>query len=184
MATRRSFLATAAAWWTQAAQAAHQHMGSAATGPYKLQYFTAKEVAILRAIAAVIIPAGEQSGGAAAVPIEEYIDFITAHGSAAMKDAWRKGLATYAGKSAAEITRMLTEASVGEFAPRSDKQKFFVMVKGAVVESFYTSEEGISKELGYQGMAFLVNFDGCTHASHTTPAGYQPLIGKELREKA
>ena len=53
------------------------------------------------------------------------------------------------------------------------------MVKGAVVESFYTSEEGINKELGYQGMAFLVNFDGCTHASHATPADYQPLIGKE-----
>ena len=179
MATRRDFLVTAAAWWTQAAQAAHQHTPAPASGPYKIRFFTPKEVATLQAIAAVIIPADERSGGAAAAHIEEYIDFVSSHGSVGMKDSWRKGLAAYAGKSAGEITTMLTEASKGEFAPKSEKQRFFVLVKAAVVESFYTSEEGITKELGYQGMTFLVNFDGCTHSSHTAPAGFRPLIGKE-----
>ena len=59
-----------------------------------------------------------------------------------------------------------------------DLLKFFVLVKSAVVDAFYTSEEGINKELSYQGMKFLMNFEGCTHASHSVPESYRPLVGK------
>ena len=127
----------------------------------------------------MIIPADERSGGAAAARVEEYIDFILFHGAPALKNSWSKGLVAYSDKSAAEVAMLLTEASAGEFAPVTEMQKFFVLVKSAVVEAFYTSEEGINKELSYQGMKFLMNFEGCTHASHTVPESYRPLVGKE-----
>ena len=181
MATRRLFLATAAAWWSQALQAAHQHTApaNAAQTPYLFRYFQPRQVATLRSIAAVLIPADERSGGAAAARVEEYIDFILSHSATSLKDAWRKGLASYNGKSSAAIETMLRESSKGEFDPKSDSEQFFVLVKGAVVEAFYTSEEGINKELSYQGMKFLMNFEGCTHTSHAIPEGYKPLVGKE-----
>ncbi len=181
MATRRAFLATAAAWWSQAVEAAHQHTAASSTrAPYKFRFFQPKQVTTLQTIAAVIIPADERSGGATAARVEEYIDFILFHGAPALKNSWNKGLVTYFGKSAAEVTTLLTEAATGEFAPVTEKQKFFVLVKSAVVEAFYTSEEGINKELSYQGMKFLMNFEGCTHSSHQTPESYRPLVGKEI----
>ncbi len=181
MATRRAFLATAAAWWSQAVEAAHQHTAAPSTrAPYKFRFLQPKQVSTLQTIAAVILPADERSGGAAAAKVEEYIDFILFHGAPALKSSWNKGLIAYSGKSSAEVTTLLTEASAGEFAPVTEKQKFFVLVKSAVVEAFYTSEEGINKELSYQGMKFLMNFEGCTHASHKVPESYRPLVGKEI----
>jgi Gluconate 2-dehydrogenase subunit 3 len=181
MATRRFFLATAAAWWSQAMEAAHQHTAppNAARGSYKFLFFQPMQVATLRSIAAVLVPADERSGGAAAARVEEYIDFVLAHGAPALKDAWRKGLATYSSMSESAIEAKLREASNAEFNPKTESEKFFVLVKGAVVEAFYTSEEGINKELSYQGMKFLMNFEGCTHTSHAIPEGYQPLVSKE-----
>ena len=180
MATRRAFLATAAAWWSQAVEAAHQHTAASSTrASYKFRFFQPKQVTTLQTIAAVIIPADERSGGAPAARVEEYIDFILFHGAPALKTFWSKGLVAYSGKSAGEVSTLLTEASAGEFAPVTEQQKFFVLAKSAVVEAFYTSEEGINKELSYQGMKFLMNFEGCTHAAHSVPEGYRPLVGKE-----
>ncbi len=181
MATRRAFLATAAAWWSQAVEAAHQHTAAAPStrAPYKFRFLQPKQVTTLQTIAAVIIPADERSGGAAAAKVEVYIDFILFHGAPALKSSWNKGLVAYSGKSSAEVTALLTEASAGEFAPVTETQKFFVLVKSAVVEAFYTSEEGINRELSYQGMKFLMNFEGCIHSSHPVPESYRPLVGKE-----
>ncbi len=180
MATRRTFLGTAAVWWSEALIAAHQHTAAPSQQSlYKFQFFQPKELATLRLLAALIVPADERSGGAPAARVEQYIDYVVSHGAEGLKDTWRKGLVTYAGKTEAQAESQLRDAAKGEFSPRSDAQRFFVLIKGAVVESFYTSQEGINKELGYQGMGFVVNFEGCTHASHSTPEWYKPLIDKE-----
>ena len=99
MATRRAFLATAAAWWSQAVEAAHQHNAAPSTrAPYKFRFFQLKQITTLQTIAAVIIPADERSGGASAARVEEYIDFILFHGAPALKNSWSKGLVGYSGK--------------------------------------------------------------------------------------
>ena len=50
------------------------------------------------------------------------------------------------------------------------------MLKGAVAEGFYTSREGIQRELGYQGLGFLREFPGCAHDTHEAPADYKPRL--------
>ena len=78
--------------------------------------------------------------------------------------------------SALEAEALLREAARAEFDPVTDDQEFFVLLKSAVVEGFYTSEEGIEKELGYQGMTFALEFPGCLHDNHPRPVDFQPAL--------
>jgi gluconate 2-dehydrogenase gamma chain len=180
--SRREFM-TALVLWRQALLAAQSHVHSApaqAAPPYRLAFFTASEARILAAVAARIVPADERSGGAAEARVDQYIDFILSHGSADLQKFWRESLARIAprvsGRSPEEIDVFLTELARNEFAPKNNYEEFFIALKEAVVDGFYTSEEGIRNELGYIGNAFLHEFPGCTHATHETPAGYRPLL--------
>ena len=176
--TRRGFLAVAALW-AQALEAAqaHDHLTVLTAGrSYTFRFLAKPELQTLRSLAALLIPADERSGGAAAAKVEEYIDFVLSHAPPDLQKRWREGLKSYDGLSAEQQDEMLSAASRNEFAPRSRPEQFFVMLKGAVTEGFYTSQEGIQRELGYQGLGFLREFPGCTHQSHETPAGYKPRL--------
>lgn len=179
--SRREFL-IALALWRQALLVAQSHAHSARiqSAPYRLAFFTANEARVLAAVAGRIIPADERSGGAAAAHVEEYIDFIVSHGAADLQKFWRESVARITprvnGRSPEEIDAYLTEIARNEFAPKNRDDEFFVALKEAVVDGFYTSEEGIRKELGYIGNGFLHEFPGCTHVTHETPAGYRSLL--------
>lgn len=196
--SRRRFLATAALLWEQAVASAqqdinaqqqqierqkHQHGPAAELKPSKYRYgfLTASEQQVLRRLADRIVPADARSGGAAAARVDEYVDFVLGHANARLQKAWRDGLGRYgkaiAGKQAAGIDRFLEQQAVNEFHPGTPDEEFFVLLKAATVEGFYTSQEGILKELGYQGLAYVPNFPGCTHPDgHKAPADYQPLL--------
>jgi hypothetical protein len=179
--TRRGFL-VAVALWRQALLVAqsHAHPASPPSAPYRLAFFTIGEARVLAAVAGRIVPADERSGGATAAHVDEYIDFILSHGAADLQKFWRESLARIAprvdGRSPEEIDAFLTELARNEFAPKNADDEFFIALKEAVVDGFYTSEEGVRKELGYLGNGFLHEFPGCTHATHVTPAGYRPLL--------
>jgi hypothetical protein len=169
--TRRDFFFL----WAQAALAAHQHSGSKTpAAPYEFKLFTPAEREALRRAAAAIVPADERSGGAAAARVEEYIDFIASHGSEPLKQAWRAGLAKVA--RAKDVNATLLKWCRNEFRARTEDERFFVLLKGAVTEAFYTSEEGISKELGYQGMGFLLEFPDFSRDKTERPANYRPRL--------
>ncbi|MCX6594686.1 MAG: gluconate 2-dehydrogenase subunit 3 family protein [Acidobacteria bacterium] len=169
--TRRDFFFL----WAQAALAAHQHSGTqASSSPYPFKFFTPPEREVLRRAAAAIVPADERSGGAAAARVEEYIDFIVFHGAPPLQQAWRSGLAKLA--PAKDVNATLLKWCRNEFRPRTADERFFVLLKGAVTEAFYTSEEGISKELGYQGMGFLMEFPDFSKDKAERPANYRPLL--------
>lgn len=169
--TRRDFFFL----WAQAALAAHQHSGpQAPSSPYQFKFFTLPEREVLRRAAAAIVPADERSGGAAAARVEEYIDFIVFHGAAPLQQAWRAGLAKLA--PVKDVDTPLLKWCRHEFRPRTADERFFVLLKGAVTEAFYTSEEGISKELGYQGMGFLLEFPDFSKDKVERPANYRPLL--------
>jgi hypothetical protein len=63
-----------------------------------------------------------------------------------------------------------------EFRARTAEERFFVMLKGALVEGFYTSEEGIQKELGYQGMGHVMEFPDFTNVTARVPRAYRPRL--------
>jgi hypothetical protein len=169
--TRRDFLVL----WGQAALAAHQHSPSKTnSATYVFRVFSPAEQAVLKQAAAILIPADERSGGAAAARVEEYIDFVVSHGGAELQQAWRDGLARMG--AARAIEPFLHRASRNEFRARTADERFFVLLKSAVVEGFYTSEEGISKELGYQGMGFLLEFPDFSQEKPAVPAGHKPML--------
>ncbi len=127
-----------------------------------------------------MIPADERSAGAVGAKVDEYVDFILLHADPALQRAWRDGLDSYgiaiAAKDGAGIDDFLTQQARREFSPATESERFFVYLKVAVTEGFYTSEEGVSRELGYLGMTFDMDPTGCTHAAHTVPTGYKPLL--------
>ena len=179
MLSRRDFATVAAALWAEAvASAQHQHQQAelapqvaAAAAPV---FFTAAERAALDRLTALVVPADERSGGAGAATVTQYIETVVFHAQKPLQTAWRNGLRPYLG--AADPLALLTEASRNEFRPRTVAERFFVLLKDACVEGFYTSREGIVKELGYKGYTFLREFPGAEPAELRPPAGYQPLL--------
>jgi len=127
-----------------------------------------------------IIPADDRSAGAVGAKVDEYIDFILSHADPALQETWRGGLDRYgratAGLNAEEIDAFLAKHARHEFAPVDEDEQFFVLLKAAVTQGFYTSQEGIENELGYKGMSFLLDFPGCTHTAHEVPPAYKPAL--------
>lgn len=174
MATRRGFLELAAAWWSAAVLRAHEHATPAAipADGYSFRFLQPREVETLRRLAALMIPADERSGGAGAAKVEEYVDFVLSHAQPALQARWRSGLKRFRRFDEARLRR----AAANEFAPRTTEERFFVLLKDAVVEGFYTSQEGITKELGYRGYTFLREFPAADMSLVRIPAGYKPLL--------
>jgi len=186
--SRREFLAAAAALWSAAALRAQQHQHAhplEERSPYKFAFFDGEERKTLRVLMDRIVPADNRSAGALGACVDEYVDFILVHADAALQETWRKGLKRYgeaiARNSPDEVDRFLEQQAHNEFAPVTDDEAFFIILKAAVAEGFYTSKEGIVNELGYKGMAFVLDFEGCTHASHHVPQGWHPML-RERKE--
>jgi hypothetical protein len=165
--SRRSFLMTAVALWQAASIRAQQQK-------QRGRFLNPQQHEVLLRLMDKLIPADERSGGAVGAKVDEYIDFVLLHADPPLQAAWRNGLDSYG--RATDLDTFLNKQARAEFSPATEDERFFVLLKAAVTEGFYTSEEGISKELGYQGMTFDMDPSGCTHADHKAPAGYKPLL--------
>jgi hypothetical protein len=181
--SRRDFLIAVIGLWQAASLRAQEQRRT--TGINSKQHQTAtfldgRQREILRRLIDRIVPADKRSAGATGARVDEYVDFVLFHADPTLQAEWRKGLERYgaaiADKNADGIDEFLADQAHREFAPQTENERFFVYLKTAVTEGFYTSEEGISKELGYKGMTFQMDFPGCTHPEHKVPAGYKPLL--------
>jgi hypothetical protein len=179
---RREFLAVAVSLWKVASLRAQQDLrADSSSRKYKdFIFFDEHRRDILRRLMDRMVPPDERSAGAAGAEVDKYIDFVLAHADPALQKAWREGLDRFGlaigSKEGPGIDAFLSEQAAGEFSPRTDDEGFFVYLKTAVTEGFFTSREGIEKELGYKGMTFEMDFPGCTHPEHTVPSGYKPLL--------
>ncbi len=181
--SRREFLIAGIGLWQAAssrAQEERQKKGKSSQQEGGLVFLNAHRRDILTRLMDRIVPADERSTGAVGAKVDEYIDFVLQHADANFQNAWREGLDRFGvaigSKTGAAIDAILAEQARNEFSPRTEDERFFVYLKTAVTEGFYTSQEGISKELGYKGMGFDMDFPGCTHAEHEVPADYRPLL--------
>ena len=181
--SRREFLATAAALWSGAVLRAQEHQHAHPPNektPYSFAFLNAGERKTLRVLMDRIVPADDRSSGALGACVDEYVDFILVHAEAPLEQTWHEGLKRYgeaiAGNSSSEVDTFLQQQARNEFSPANDDEVFFILLKAAVTEGFYTSEQGIANELGYKGMAFVLDFEGCTHASHHIPDGWHPML--------
>jgi len=143
----------------------------------ELRFFTAAELAMVTEISEHIIPADAQSPGAKAARVAEFADVYVSVSPDATRRAWRDGLKAVDGKSvemfgrtfreatAAQQVALLTAVSVNERRPVTDIDRFFVRIKNATIDAYYTSKVGIEHELA-GARPRSEEFSGCTHPEH------------------
>lgn len=144
------------------------------------RFFNTEQLQEIAALAETVIPTDEHSPGARAAAVHEFIDEIVAISEPDTKELWRKGLAamnriaeaqhgrTFAACAADQQTALLEKLAVNEDHPGRLEERFFVALKKATVEGYYTSAVGIHQELEYKGNTALLEFPGCTHPEHKT----------------
>jgi len=155
---------------------------ASATGTHVAQFFNPEQLEEIAALCETIIPTDHHSPGARAAAVHEYIDDVVAVADQKTKDLWTAGLAavdSMAGQScgrrfaecdAGRQTELLEKLAAHEDLPQTPEERFFVALKNATVEGYYTSAIGIHQDLQYQGNEALPDFLGCTHPEHRRTA--------------
>jgi hypothetical protein len=161
-----------------APQAAHHHPQPASPVPYVLKHFSAQQAQTVDALSDVIIPSDEHSPGAKIAKVYEYVDEIISSSADSVKKLWMDGLAAidrsanteygreYAKCTPAQQITIMEKISRNEDQPVTLEEKFFVALKAATIDGYYTSKIGIHQDLGYQGNTVVIDFPGCTHGEH------------------
>jgi hypothetical protein len=148
-----------------------------AAGDYKLQFFTPEENELVDRAMEIILPADDQSGGAHAAYVSLFADRVVSAGcsvanvnlfgnqivsSEEQKSEWRKGLQVLKDEAAkSSLSDTLARASKGEANPRTDLERFFVVLKLMTIAGYYSSEIGIHQDLQYQGNTYVYDFPEC-----------------------
>ena len=162
----------------EAAQQHHLVTVAGGPGDYKLQFFTPEQNKTIDTLANLIIPADERSAGAHEAKVSLFIDLMVASSAQEIKNEWLAGIravereaetryhAAFASCTAQQHEDLLAVMAAQETHPSTDLGHFFVRLKSATVDGYYTSSIGIHKELRYKGNTALAEFPGCTHADH------------------
>ena len=153
--TRRDALVTIAA------------LAAASSADAQTTFLSQPELDWLKAFVDTIIPRTDTPGASdAGVPL--FIDRRLA-ANARLAELFRSGMkaldvdaqsrfgATFPALTPAQQVELLT--------PRQD-EPFFRTMKGLTVDGYYTSEAGLTQELGWHGNTFVHEFKGCDHKEH------------------
>lgn len=132
---------------------------------YPPQNLTASHFELLTALVDMIIPPSD-TPGAAEAGADRLIDEALA-GSQERRASLVAGLdmlekAGFRDLDEAARVRLLTEYSEADGA----QGEFFRTLKDMTVDAYYSTEIGLSQELGYQGNSYLREFPGCQHEEH------------------
>ena len=120
-----------------------QIIGSAAVAQGRTQFLSEKQMAKLESLADAILPGAKQSQVAA------YIDLMLQHGDEAARKNWMSGI---------DALTNLEEAAGNELNPRTEADRFFVLLKRTAIDAHYLLVSG--------GHNMSHGFAGCTHANH------------------
>ncbi len=134
---------------------------------------TAPETESISALVETILPRTD-TPGAIDVGVPAWIERKLAS-DPQLADKFRAGLAAlesaamqrfntrFAALTDDQKTALLTPAAND---PSTTLGEFFKLAKSFTVDAYYTSKEGLTKELGWHGNTFLTEFIGCTHPEH------------------
>lgn len=155
---------------------------SGAAAQHPTSFFSMDQKATVSALADLIIPADEVSLGAKGAGVEDYVDFVVANASREDQQAWVDGLrvldeasrtkfgSEFRALPAGQQEQLLAEIAGEEASPRTGAGRFFVRVKRAVAEGFYTSKIGLQEDLKYQGNSYVEGPATCQEQFATGPA--------------
>jgi gluconate 2-dehydrogenase gamma chain len=176
MNTRRSALKTiAAAAVGVPAAAQHQHTEPPLqiTAAYRPRVFQPDEMKWVAKLVDLIIPRTD-TPGASDARVPEYVDRALAR-NGSLKDRFKLGMgrlndrakqdhgAAFDALTDVQQIALLTEMSE---APDTALGRFFKLAKSLTIDGYYTSQEGLKQELGWNANTYLPEFKGCTHPEH------------------
>lgn len=145
---------------------------------YKPEFFNHKEFALADVLSEIILPADEHSPGASAAKVARYLDVVAADSLPPNQRRWRSGLkavdraakkrfkVAFVACSPEQREQIVADMAAGEAAPKNELEQFFVLIKRATLDGYYTSRIGIHEEFGYEGNVARVEFPGCDHETH------------------
>ena len=148
-----------------AALAQHQHGGAEllqiATAP-KPQVFLGEDMTVLTRLADIIIPRSD-TPGAADAGVQFFID-SNAKRNQGLEKRLRAGLEWLKKNSFLKLTEKEQIALVTRAS--TEQKQFFKTMKDLTIDGYYSSREGLTKELEWNANTFLSEFKGCTHPEH------------------
>lgn len=177
----------APAWAEKLAEAArersahaHEALAAAAeTASWTPKVLDARQNETVVVLSELIIPQTE-TPGAKAARVNEFIDWVLQDADERDRKEFLKGLAWMDGRSQElfgtdfvaaapeQQTALLTILASPKNRAFEDQTgiDFFKAIKALTLTGYYTSEIGMTKELGDDGQLFLLEFPGCTHPQH------------------
>ena len=134
---------------------------------YTLQFFSEEESRLLDQLMEMIIPADDHSPGAHEAQTNLFADLMVAGSSESVKKQWRNGIQHLRDQAkGSSLAEVLQRAADNEEDPKTDLDRFFVMLKQITVNGYYTSATGIHKDMEYVGNTYLAAFPECNHPEH------------------
>lgn len=137
------------------------------------KFFSHDEFAMLDELTERIIPSDDHSPGAHAAAVATYLDARLAESlEEEPKKQWHEGLTridvlshAMHGKPFLEATpdqrlAVLSHIAVNEKNPQTPEEHFFVELKFATADAYYSSKIGIHQEMEYKGNVPLPEFAG------------------------
>jgi Gluconate 2-dehydrogenase subunit 3 len=140
-------------------------MSAQATVPYKLQFFTEEESRLVDQLMEMILPTDEHSPGAHDAQTNLFADLIVTNSDVAIQKQWKDGIRLFR-EEGPSLDETLRKASANESDPKTDLERFFVVLKQMTVNGYYTSSIGIHKDMEYVGNTYLAAYPECTHPEH------------------
>jgi hypothetical protein len=85
----------------------------------------------------------------------------------AVKKQWRDGIRLIQEEAArSSLAEALRKAATNEENPKTELERFFLLLKEMTVNGYYTSATAIHQDLQYLGNTYLGAFPGCAHPGH------------------
>lgn len=121
------------------------------------------ELQLLSELTERIIPKTD-TPGAAEAGVPAIID-STLRGNAEKTKRWKEALAWFAanGKNPEARLQLLERISKEQGTAGASH---FALLKGETIDVYYSTQEGLKQELGWNANTFLSEFKGCTHPEH------------------
>jgi hypothetical protein len=164
-----------------ASQQAHAHAAQAAIAAkdWAPRVLNGKQNETVIVLTELIIPQTD-TPGAKSARVNRFIDAVLQEAEPLERDTFLRGLAWIDERSqmlfkkdftvatATEQGALLTTLSndTSDTAENRLGVQFFRAIKSMTIDGYYTSEFGLTQELGDNGQLFLPQFAGCDHPEH------------------
>jgi hypothetical protein len=137
-------------------------------GAWRPRFLHEEEVGPVADLAERIIPETETPGARRAL-VHQYIDWVLSDADPGAQERFRAGLRSLDETSSRLFSRPfagLDGESQDRILAGIEGGEFFREAKRLTIDGYYRSEAGMKEELGFEGNAFLSEFEGCDHPEH------------------